>query len=62
MAHLVRVRSVSLGRSDESELLAELSPIFVWVIRDFMLNLEIVGKNVTQDEYLEHCLMENKNG
>ncbi|XP_062919355.1 guanylate-binding protein 1-like [Mobula hypostoma] len=31
-------------------------PEFVWLIRDFTLDLEIDGKDVTPNEYLEHSL------
>ncbi|KAK6309856.1 hypothetical protein J4Q44_G00197370 [Coregonus suidteri] len=31
-------------------------PNFVWAIRDFTLLLEIDGRNVTEDDYLEHSL------
>ena len=31
-------------------------PFFIFALRDFSLDLEINGKEVTSDEYLEHCL------
>ncbi|XP_078507511.1 guanylate-binding protein 2-like [Lissotriton helveticus] len=31
-------------------------PAFVWVVRDFILQLNIDGKDVTESEYLEHML------
>jgi hypothetical protein len=31
-------------------------PTFVWTLRDFSLELEVNGKPVTSDEYLEHSL------
>uniref|UniRef100_A0A8C5WIP4 GB1/RHD3-type G domain-containing protein n=1 Tax=Leptobrachium leishanense TaxID=445787 RepID=A0A8C5WIP4_9ANUR len=31
-------------------------PEFIWALRDFVLKLEIDGKAVTQDDYLEHAL------
>ncbi|XP_069057445.1 guanylate-binding protein 2-like [Pleurodeles waltl] len=31
-------------------------PAFVWVVRDFILKLNIDGKDVTESEYLEHML------
>ena len=33
-----------------------LSPLFVFALRDFCLDLEIDGEEVTADEYMEHCL------
>ncbi|KAK6315246.1 hypothetical protein J4Q44_G00147750 [Coregonus suidteri] len=37
-------------------------PHFVWAIRDFTLLLEIDGRNVTEDGYLEHSLELRKGG
>ena len=31
-------------------------PLFVFVLRDFTLDLEINGEEVNSDQYLEHCL------
>ena len=31
-------------------------PLFIFVLRDFTLDLEIDGEEVTSDQYLEHCL------
>ncbi len=31
-------------------------PHFIWAIRDFTLQLELDGKQITSDEYLEHAL------
>ncbi|XP_041497908.1 guanylate-binding protein 6-like [Microtus oregoni] len=31
-------------------------PDFIWTVRDFMLELEIDGESVTEDEYLENAL------
>ncbi|XP_075799466.1 guanylate-binding protein 6-like isoform X1 [Microtus pennsylvanicus] len=31
-------------------------PDFIWAVRDFMLELEIDGESVTEDEYLENAL------
>ncbi|XP_044846577.1 guanylate-binding protein 1-like [Mauremys mutica] len=35
-------------------------PNFTWTVRDFTLDLEIDGKEVTEDEYLERALMLRK--
>ncbi|KAH1179871.1 hypothetical protein KIL84_005921, partial [Mauremys mutica] len=35
-------------------------PKFIWTVRDFTLDLEIDGKEVTEDEYLERALMLKK--
>ncbi|XP_050011736.1 guanylate-binding protein 6-like isoform X8 [Alexandromys fortis] len=31
-------------------------PDFIWAVRDFMLELQIDGKSITEDEYLENAL------
>ncbi len=31
-------------------------PLFVFALRDFTLELEIDGREVTADQYMEHCL------
>ena len=31
-------------------------PNFIWAIRDFTLELELDGKSITSDDYLEHAL------
>ena len=31
-------------------------PLFIFTLRDFVLDLEIDGREVNSDEYLEHCL------
>ncbi|XP_078507509.1 guanylate-binding protein 1-like isoform X1 [Lissotriton helveticus] len=41
---------------DDEEGFARVFPAFVWVVRDFILQLEIDGKDVTESEYLEHML------
>ncbi|XP_072537356.1 guanylate-binding protein 3-like [Salminus brasiliensis] len=35
-------------------------PSFVWAVRDFSLDLELDGKTITADEYLENALTLNK--
>jgi len=41
---------------DDDILLGEYFPNFIWVIRDFCLQLNIDGKDVTSDDYLEKAL------
>ncbi|XP_053326496.1 guanylate-binding protein 3-like [Spea bombifrons] len=39
----------------------EVIPLFIWVLRDFSLQLEINGRPFTEDEYLENCLKDIPN-
>ncbi|XP_034356131.1 guanylate-binding protein 2-like [Arvicanthis niloticus] len=41
---------------DDSANFVGFFPTFVWALRDFSLELEVNGKLVTADEYLEHSL------
>lgn len=41
---------------DDSADFVGFFPIFVWTLRDFSLDLEVNGKPVTADEYLENSL------
>nr|XP_010589617.2 guanylate-binding protein 4-like isoform X1 [Loxodonta africana] len=53
------IRAKSSSRSDEVEDSTEFVsffPDFVWVVRDFTLELEIDGSPITEDEYLEDAL------
>ncbi|KAL0963675.1 hypothetical protein UPYG_G00309400 [Umbra pygmaea] len=56
----IKVKSSSAASScdDEEEDMqyVQFFPDFVWAVRDFTLRLEIDGRNVTEDEYLEHSL------
>ncbi|XP_037391525.1 guanylate-binding protein 1-like [Pygocentrus nattereri] len=44
----------------ESMELMRVFPSFVWTVRDFTLDLELDGKEITADEYLENALMLKK--
>ncbi|XP_074077837.1 guanylate-binding protein 2-like [Macrotis lagotis] len=53
------IKSKSASNTEEVENSSEFVsffPDFVWVVRDFTLELEIDGKPVTSDEYLEAAL------
>ena len=43
---------------DDDRTYVRFLPSFVWAVRDFSLNLEIDGKPITANEYLEHGLKE----
>ncbi|KAM9109272.1 guanylate-binding protein 7-like isoform 1-T2 [Megaptera novaeangliae] len=53
------IRTTSSASSDEVQHSAEFVsffPDFVWAVRDFMLELELDGYPITEDEYLENAL------
>ncbi|XP_074077843.1 guanylate-binding protein 2-like [Macrotis lagotis] len=57
------IRSKSAPNSDEVENSSDFVsffPDFVWTVRDFTLELEIDGKPITSDEYLEAALKPKK--
>jgi hypothetical protein len=60
--HLATRIGEELLTSEEEVTLAQHFPHFVWAIRDPHLKLEIEGKPVTPNEYLQHCLKGNKKG
>ena len=43
---------------DDDRTYARFLPSFVWAVRDFDMDLEIDGKPITSDEYLENGLKE----
>ncbi|KAM4650758.1 guanylate-binding protein 1-like [Discoglossus pictus] len=51
----IKVKSSDDDDDDEVEF-SKHFPIFIWTVRDFNLKVEINGKPVTEDEYLEHAL------
>uniref|UniRef100_A0A4W2F6H9 Guanylate-binding protein 4-like n=1 Tax=Bos indicus x Bos taurus TaxID=30522 RepID=A0A4W2F6H9_BOBOX len=53
------IRTKSSPNSDEVEDSAQFVsffPDFIWTVRDFMLELELDGNSITEDEYLESAL------
>ncbi|XP_006898293.1 PREDICTED: interferon-induced guanylate-binding protein 1-like [Elephantulus edwardii] len=51
----IRVNSGANKDEDSAEFIA-FFPDFVWTVRDFYLDLDINGKAITADEYLENSL------
>ncbi|XP_063051648.1 guanylate-binding protein 1-like [Engraulis encrasicolus] len=49
----IRVKSTDHSKNTE---LMRIFPSFVWTVRDFSLDLELDGKRITADEYLDHSL------
>ncbi|XP_019489804.1 PREDICTED: guanylate-binding protein 4-like, partial [Hipposideros armiger] len=57
LANLIRTNSSpSSGEVDDSAEFVSFFPDFVWAVRDFMLELELDGRPITEDEYLENAL------
>ncbi|XP_038623197.1 guanylate-binding protein 1-like [Tachyglossus aculeatus] len=46
---------VKAGMEDDTQF-CRFFPHFIWTVRDFTLQLDIDGKQVTEDEYLENAL------
>ncbi|NXP09081.1 GBP2 protein, partial [Thinocorus orbignyianus] len=44
------------SEDEEAEKVAPFFPAFVWTVRDFTLQLEVDGKKISEDEYLESAL------
>ncbi|XP_044846753.1 guanylate-binding protein 1-like [Mauremys mutica] len=55
----IKVKAAGMGGRQEVEDSAEFVrffPAFVWAVRDFTLQLELDGREITEDEYLENAL------
>ncbi|XP_074427981.1 guanylate-binding protein 1-like isoform X2 [Larus michahellis] len=55
----VKLKAAPVQSEDEledSENVAPIFPTFVWTVRDFTLQLEVDGKEISEDEYLENAL------
>ncbi len=54
----IKIRSTEAADEEEGEdsEFVRFFPSFIWVVRDFTLDLEIDGKKVTDDDYLEFAL------
>uniref|UniRef100_A0A8C1JUV3 Guanylate-binding protein 1-like n=1 Tax=Cyprinus carpio TaxID=7962 RepID=A0A8C1JUV3_CYPCA len=54
----IKIRSTGAPDEEEGEdsEFVRFFPSFIWVVRDFTLELEIDGKKVTDDDYLEFAL------
>ncbi|XP_016385379.1 guanylate-binding protein 1-like isoform X2 [Sinocyclocheilus rhinocerous] len=55
----IKIRSAEAADEEDSEFV-RFFPSFTWVVRDFTLDLEIDGKKVTDDDYLEFALQLKK--
>ncbi|XP_044847493.1 guanylate-binding protein 1-like [Mauremys mutica] len=55
----IKVKAAGKGGRRKGEDSAEFVgffPAFVWAVRDFVLQLELDGREITEDEYLENAL------
>ncbi|KAI1887374.1 hypothetical protein AGOR_G00189640 [Albula goreensis] len=52
----IKVKSGSEGQDETSSKYARFFPSFVWVVRDFTLDLVSNGRKITADEYLENSI------
>ncbi len=43
---------------DKEEIIASLTPKFMWILKDFTLELQDdYGKDISPNQYLENCLL-----
>ncbi|KAK1339820.1 hypothetical protein QTO34_018377, partial [Cnephaeus nilssonii] len=57
LTKLIRTKSSPIsGEGDDSAEFASFFPDFVWVVRDFTLELELDGRTISDDQYLENAL------
>ncbi|KAI2667800.1 Guanylate-binding protein 1 [Labeo rohita] len=58
----IKIKSAEAVDEEEEEdsEYVRFFPSFIWVVRDFNLDLEIDGKKVTEDDYLEYALQLKK--
>ncbi|XP_077303069.1 guanylate-binding protein 1-like isoform X2 [Lithobates pipiens] len=55
LAGMIKVKSKD-NENDEGQFCRHF-PAFIWAVRDFTLMLELDGKEITEDEYLENALL-----
>ncbi|XP_077303071.1 guanylate-binding protein 6-like isoform X2 [Lithobates pipiens] len=55
LAEMIKVKSKD-NENNEGQFSRHF-PAFIWVVRDFTLMLELEGKEITEDEYLENALL-----
>ncbi|KAM8998753.1 guanylate-binding protein 3-like [Sarcophilus harrisii] len=61
LTKLIKIKSSpNVVGEEESEEFVGFFPDFVWVVRDFTLELKIDGRPITSDEYLENALKLSK--
>uniref|UniRef100_A0A8C5KVH0 Guanylate binding protein 7 n=1 Tax=Jaculus jaculus TaxID=51337 RepID=A0A8C5KVH0_JACJA len=58
LTELIKAKSTSRSgeMDDQSDEFVSFFPDFVWAVRDFVLELTLDGRPITEDEYLENAL------
>nr|XP_046198466.1 guanylate-binding protein 1-like isoform X2 [Oncorhynchus gorbuscha]XP_046198554.1 guanylate-binding protein 1-like isoform X2 [Oncorhynchus gorbuscha] len=57
LTEMIKVKSSTVDEEEgEGTQFAQFFPNFVWTVRDFTLKLEIDGREITPDDYLENSL------
>ncbi|XP_069934213.1 guanylate-binding protein 7 isoform X1 [Oryctolagus cuniculus] len=57
LTEIIRTKStLRADEIDDSDEFVSFFPDFVWCVRDFMLELKLDGRPITEDEYLENAL------
>ncbi|XP_031231547.1 guanylate-binding protein 4-like isoform X2 [Mastomys coucha] len=57
LTELIRAKSTSQSEEvDDSDKFVSFFPDFIWIVRDFALELKLDGRVITADEYLENAL------
>ncbi|XP_055258094.1 guanylate-binding protein 4-like [Moschus berezovskii] len=57
LTEVIRIKSSSSSdKVKDSAQFVSFFPDFIWTVRDFMLELELDGNSITEDEYLENAL------
>lgn len=54
LSNFIKVRSYSNDSKDA--MLSSMTPKFLWLLRDFALELRENGRDITENEYLENRL------
>ncbi|XP_053547064.1 guanylate-binding protein 1 isoform X2 [Bombina bombina] len=60
LTELIKVKSPSakeINDEDDGADFKRVFPSFIWCVRDFTLSLEVDGKSITEDDYLQNSLM-----
>ncbi|XP_070980284.1 guanylate-binding protein 1-like isoform X1 [Oncorhynchus clarkii lewisi] len=61
LTEMIKVKSSTVDEEEgEGSQFAQFFPNFVWTVRDFTLQLEIDGRVITPDQYLENSLQLKK--
>ncbi|XP_018425663.1 PREDICTED: guanylate-binding protein 4-like [Nanorana parkeri] len=61
LAELIKVKSKDDEDNEDNEgQFSRHFPALIWMVRDFTLMLELDGKEITEDEYLENALLPQK--